>query len=306
MKPASAGFFIPMLKRLFHKEFLLFIALTSTIWLLTTISNAKRFANVSVMVCSPSSIIGDKFLVDTALTLNLEVSASGINALRLSEVDGEVVVLEATSFLQKDDQTYAVKSGEVSSALKSIFSNNYDFSIASTELLFPCESLLSSKLPVRITGIKNIELPEGYKWLEPIKLQPDSVEVVGSADAVRRADLFVEVPEFFWDGGHALDLPISGLSKDLSTVEIDRVEVIGLSELWSEKRVSVPLILGQQIVDVEIWISGPIRSLLNAEIPDLIDVSYASDERFYLISCQALTRDVTVLSVQPNVIEKLN
>lgn len=295
-----------MLKRLFHKEFLLFIGLTSTIWLLTTVSNTKRFANVSVMVCSPSSIIGDRFLVDTALTLNLEVSASGINALRLSEVDGEEVVLESSSFLKKDDQTYAVKTIEVSSALKSIFSDNYEFSIASSELLFPCESLLRSKLPVRISGKNKIELPEGYKWLEQIKLQPDSVEVVGSADAVRQVELFVEVPEFYWDGGHALDLPILGLSKDVSTVEIDRVEVIGLSELWSEKKVSVPLILGQQIVDIEVWISGPVRSLLNAETSELISVSYTADERFYSISCQTLTRDVSVLSVQPNVIEKLN
>jgi hypothetical protein len=295
-----------MLKRLFHKEFLLFIALTSTIWLLTTVSNAKRFANVSVMVCSPSSIIGDRFLIDTALTLNLEVSATGINALRLSEVDGEEVVLESSSFLKKGDQTYAVKSTEVSSALKSIFGNNYNFSIASSELLFPCEALLSSKLPVRISGRNKIELPEGFKWLEPIKLQPDSVEVVGSADAVRKADLFVELPEFYWDGGHALDLPILGLSKDLSTVEIDRVEVIGLSELWSEKKVSVPLILGQQIVQVEVWISGPVRSMLNSDILELIDVTYSTHERFYSISCQSLTRDVSVLSVQPNVIEKLN
>ena len=117
---------------------------------------------------------------------------------------------------------------------------------------------------------------------------------------------FVEVPEFYWDGGHALDLPILGLSKDVSTVEIDRVEVIGLSELWSEKKVSVPLILGQQIVDIEVWISGPVRSLLNAETSELISVSYTADERFYSISCQTLTRDVSVLSVQPNVIEKLN
>lgn len=295
-----------MLKRLYHKEFLLFITLTSIIWLLTTISNAKRFTNVSVMVSSPSSIIGDRFLIDTALTLNLEVSASGINALRLSEVDGEEIVLEASSFRLKDEHTYAVNSVEVSSALKSIFNDNYDFSIASTELLFPCESLLSSKLPVRLKGRNKIELPAGYKWLEPIKLQPDSIEVVGSAEAVRLADLYVEMPEFYWDGGHALDLPILGLNKDLNTVQIDRVEVIGASELWSEKKVSVPLILGQQIVDIEVWISGPVRSLSNQEINQLIDVSYQNAGRFYLISCQTVVPDVTVLSVQPNVIEKLN
>lgn len=295
-----------MLKRLYHKEFLLFIALTSIIWLLTTISNAKRFTNVSVMVSSPSSIIGDRFLVDTALTLNLEVSASGINALRLSEVDGEEIVLEASSFRLKDEQTYAVNSVEVSSALKSIFNDNYDFSIASTELLFPCESLLSSKLPVRLKGRNKIELPAGYKWLEPIKLQPDSIEVVGSAEAVRLADLYVEMPEFYWDGGHALDLPILGLNKDLNTVQIDRVEVIGASELWSEKKVSVPFILGQQIVDIEVWISGPVRSLSNQEINQLIDVSYQQTGRFYSISCQTVVPNVTVLSVQPNVIEKLN
>ena len=258
------------------------------------------------MVCSPSSIIEDKFLIDTALTLNLEVSASGINALRLSEVDGKEVVLEASSFLAKDEYTYAVKSTEVSSVLKSIFSNNYDFSIASSELLFPCESLQRSKIPVRISGRNKIELPEGYKWLEPIRLQPDSVEVVGSSDAVRQADLYIELPEFYWDGGHALDLPILGLSKDLSTVEIDRVEVIGLSELWTENKVIVPIILGQQIVDVEVWVSGPVRSLLKAEISELIDVSYSLGEGYYSISCKNLTRDVSVLSVQPNVIEKMN
>lgn len=295
-----------MLKRLFHKEFLLFIVLTSTIWLLTTISNTKRFADVSIMVSSPSSIIGDKFLIDTALTFNLEVSATGINALRLLEVDGEKIVLDESAFTLKDDVTYVVKSTEVNSKLKSIYNDSYGFSGASTELLFPCESLQRSKVPVFISGQSNIEMPNGFKWLEPLKIQPDSVEIVGSSQAVSQASLYVELPEFFWDGGHALDLPIQGLNKDLSTIEIDRVEVIGASELWTEKKVDIPLILGQQIVDIQVWVSGPRRFLINTDISKLINVSYTENQRSYSVECDPLVPKVSVLAVQPNLIEKLN
>jgi len=295
-----------MLSRFIQKDYLLFIALTSTIWLLITIGAAERFANIPVIVSSPSSIIGDTYLVDTAVAVNVEVQAKGIDALWLYEVEGEAVVLEEASFIQKDDHSYQVRGSDVLTALNTRFKGNYSFTISSKELLFPYESLQRVKLPIEISGINNVLLPPNFKWIEPLRVLPESVEVVGAMDAVNQAQLSVDLPEFYWEGAHALDVQIKGLGKDLATVESDRAEVMGASELWTEKKLQVALILGQQIIDVEVWVSGPKRALKNFQTEELVELSWEEYERAFSIVCRPLNPYVSVLSVRPNSIEKLD
>jgi len=140
---------------------LLFLALTSVIWALITVSKAERSTTVIIYANSPSSIVEDQFITDTSIALNVEVSASGINALRLKEVDKEPIVIEASAFTLKSEGMLVVQSAEVIAQLNSVYRGVYSFSSATAEVLFPCEALERTRVPVVIEGIQNIQLPDG-------------------------------------------------------------------------------------------------------------------------------------------------
>jgi hypothetical protein len=294
-----------MFNRLLHREFLSFLALTSVIWALISVSKAERSTTVVIYANSPSSIIEDQFITDTSIALNVEVSASGINALRLQEVDKESVVLEASAFNLKSEGLLGVQSAEVIAQLNSRYRGVYSFSTAKVEILFPCEELERMKLPITIEGLQNIRLPKDYKWLHTISLDPDSIEVVGSPEAVFRARLHVNLPDFLWEGNHVLDLSVEGLGSSLTSISEERIEVRGASALWIEKKFEVPLVLGNQIVEVKVWVSGPKNALLSIAFEELITVSSIQNETNYTIEAVSVKENISVLSVTPNRVERI-
>ena len=294
-----------MFKRLFHREFLSFLALTSVIWALITVSKAERSTTVVIYANSPSSIVEDQFITDTSIALNVEVSASGINALRLQEVDKESVVVEASAFSLKSEGMLVVQSAEVIAQLNSIYRGVYSFSSATAEVMFPCETLERTRVPISIEGLQNIRLPEGYKWLHAITAEPDSIDVVGSPEAVFRARLHVNLPDFLWDGNHAFDLPVEGLGSSLTSISEERIEVRGASALWTENIFEVPLVLGSQIVDVEVWVSGPKKALLSRTFEELITLSAVQNATNYTIVAEPVKENISVLSITPNRVERI-
>ena len=294
-----------MFKRLFHREFLLFLALTSVIWALITVSKAERSTSVLIYANSASSIVADQFITDTSIALNVEVSASGINALRLQEVDKESVLIELTAFALKSDGMLVVQSAEVIAQLNSTYRGVYSFSTATSEVLFPCEELERTRVPISIEGTQNIRLPEGYKWLHEVSVDPDSIDVVGSPEAVFRARLHVNLPDFLWDGNHAFDLPVEGLGSSLTSISEERIEVRGASALWTENKFEVPLVLGSQIVDVEVWVSGPKKALISRTFEELITLSTVQNETNYIIVAEPVKENISVLSITPNRVERI-
>lgn len=294
-----------MLKRLFHREFLSFLALTSIIWALITVSKAERSTTVVIYANSPSSIVEDQYITDTSIALNVEVSASGINALRLQEVDKESVVVEASAFTLKSEGMLAVQSAEVIAQLNSRYRGVYSFSTAKVEIFFPCEELERMKLPITIKGLQNIRLPKDYKWLHTISVDPDSIEVVGSPEAVFRARLYVNLPNFLWKGNLVLDLPVEGLGSSLTSISEEQIEVRGESALWIEKKFEVPLVLGSQIVEVKVWVSGPKNALLSRSFEELITLSAVQNETSYSIVAAPVIENISVLSVLPIRVERI-
>ncbi|HCP41308.1 MAG TPA: hypothetical protein DIT65_05895 [Cryomorphaceae bacterium] len=292
-----------MLKRLFHRELLLFLALTSVIWALITVSKAERSTTIVIYANSPSSIVEDQFITDTSIALNVEVSASGINALRLQKVDKDMVVVEASAFALKSEGMLVVKSAEIIALLNSTYRGIYTFSTATAEILFPCEELERTRVPITIEGIQNISLPSDYKWLHSISVDPDSIDVVGSTEAVFRARLRVDLPNFLWDGNHAFELPVEGLGSSLAAVSDERVEVRGASALWIENKFEVPFVIGNQIVDVKIWVSGPKKGLLSRTFEELVALTAVQNEINYTIEAAPLKENISVLSVTPNMVE---
>jgi len=294
-----------MFKRLFHREFLSFLALTSIIWVLISVSKAERSTTVVIYANSPSSIVEDQFITDTSIALNVEVSASGINALRLQKVDKEIVTVQSADFTLKSKGMLVVQSAEVIAQLNSVYRGIYSFSTATTEVLFPCEELERTRLPIALEGLQNIRLPIGYKWSQNISMEPDSIDVVGSPEAVFRARLHVNLPEFLWDGNHAFDLPVEGLGSSLTSISEERIEVRGTSALWTENKFEVPLVLGSQIVDVEVWVSGPKKALLSRTFEELITLSAVQNESNYTIVAEPVKENISVLSITPNRVERI-
>jgi len=294
-----------MFKRLFHREFLSFLALTSIIWVLISVSKAERSTTVVIYANSPSSIVEDQFITDTSIALNVEVSASGINALRLQKVDKEIVIVQSADFALKSKGMLVVQSAEVIAQLNSVYRGIYSFSTATTEVLFPCEELERTRLPIALEGLQNIRLPIGYKWSQNISMEPDSIDVVGSPEAVFRARLHVNLPEFLWDGNHAFDLPVEGLGSSLTSISEERIEVRGTSALWTENKFEVPLVLGSQIVDVEVWVSGPKKALLSRTFEELITLSAVQNESNYTIVAEPVKENISVLSITPNRVERI-
>ena len=152
---------------------------------------------------------------------------------------------------------------------------------------------------------KTLDSQEGYKWLHAITVEPDSIDVVGSPEAVFRARLHVNLPDFLWDGNHAFDLPVEGLGSNLTSISKERIEVRGASALWTENKFEVPLVLGSQIVDVEVWVSGPKKALLSRTFEELITLSAVQNASNYTIVAEPVKENISVLSITPNRVERI-
>jgi hypothetical protein len=293
-----------MTSRLIHKEFLLFILLTSIIWLLLTIGKTERTESLTMYAVSPSSRVNEYYLKDSVIPFNIEVSASGINSLRFNQLKEYRLNLNEIDFIQKERGLLEVQSSNVLTQLNTAFRGTFRFTLKYPKIVFPCEHLERKKVPVAIQSRTNIQLPKGYKWIEELKCKPDSIEVAGAAEHLARAELWVELPEFTWTGGHSLVLPLQGMNTKVSSVDFTKVEVIGATALWIEKRFTKSIVVDQKMHDLEIWIAGPSQYLTNVTLEELVLLSTIESPTSIKIETEILKDKISLLSIQPNSIER--
>ena len=294
-----------MTSRLIHKEFLLFILLSSIIWLLLTIGKTERTESITMYAVSPSSRVNEYYLKDSIIPFEIEVSASGINSLRFNQLKEYHVNLKEIDFAQKEQGLLEVQSSNVLSQLNTAFRGTFSFEMKYPKIVFPCEDLERKKIAVAIQSRTNIKLPRGYKWIEELRCKPDSIEVAGALDHIAKAELWVELPEFTWKGGHSLNLPLNGIDNKVSSIDYTKVEVIGATALWVEKRFTKSIVVDQKMHDIEIWIEGPSQYLTNVTLEELVLFTTIESPTSIKIGTEILKDKISLLSIQPNSIERL-
>jgi hypothetical protein len=294
-----------MISRLKHKEFLLFILLSAIIWLLLTIGKTERSEPLTMYAVSPSSRIGEFYLQDSIVPFEVEVSASGINSIRFNQLRDYKVLLEEIDFSQKEQGQLEVASSNLLFNLNAIFKGTFNFAVKNAQIVFPCEHLERKKVVVEIQGRTNLTLPKGYKWIEEIRCKPDSIEIVGSLEHISKAALWVELPDFTWIGEHALNLPLNGIDNRVSSMEYTKVEIIGTTALWVERRFTKSIVVDQKMHDIEIWIAGPSQYLANESLEELVHLSTIESPKSIKIETELLKDKISLLSIQPNSIDRL-
>ena len=293
-----------MISRLIHKEFLLFILLTSIIWLLLTIGKTERTESLTMYAVAPSSRVNEYYLKDSIVHFNIEVSASGINSLRFNQLKSYHLNLREIDFSLKEQGLLEVQSSNVLTKLNTAFRGTFRFTMKYPKIVFPCEHLERKKVAIAIHSRTNIKLPKGYKWMENLRCKPDSIEILGAAEHLAGVELWVELPEFTWKGGHSLILPLQGINNKISSMDFTKIEVIGATALWTEKRFTKSIVVDQKMHDIEIWIAGPSQYLNNVTLEELVLFSTMESPTSIKIETEILKDKISLLSVQPNSIER--
>ena len=99
--------------------------------------------------------------------------------------------------------------------------------------------------------------------------------------------------------------PLNGIDNKVSS-DYTKVEVIGATALWVEKRFTKSIVVDQKMHDIEIWIAGPSQYLTNVTLEELVLFTTIESPTSIKIETEILKDKISLLSIQPNSIEHWN
>lgn len=290
-------------KQIIRPDALAFVLFAGLVWLVMTITGTTSTKNCSINIVAESALVEGYYLLDTIVPLMIDVESSGINALRLGQFEDALVVVEKELFFVDKSGQLSIRSEDIKASLSQEYGNEYSFTITTSRVMFPSEKLSSVNVPVVLKGIRNATLPNGMRWSEALRIEPDTVVLTGPIARMQRTQVFVTLPEVIWEGSMAISLPLDQLEKGLE-LSVNSVDVIGTSEYWVEKEFIYQRRIGQRVYEVKLWLSGPFSILKNSELIDLCELTFQDFDTFEMAQVTIRNKDVELLSITPHKLEK--
>ncbi len=290
-------------KQIIRPDALAFVLFAGLVWLVMTITGTTSTKSCSINVVAESALVEGYYLLDTIVPLMIDVESSGINALRLGQFEDVLVVVEKELFFVDKSGQLSIRSEDIKASLSQEYGNEYSFTITTSRVMFPSEKLSSVNVPVVLKGIRNATLPNGMRWSEALRIEPDTVVLTGPIARMQRTQVFVTLPEVIWEGSMAISLPLDQLEKGLE-LSVNSVDVIGTSEYWVEKEFIYQRRIGQRVYEVKLWLSGPFSILKNSELIDLCELTFQDFDTFEMDQVTIRSKDVELLSITPHKLEK--
>ena len=290
------------LKNIVRAESLAFIGFAALIWVVMTVSSAAKKEIARVELRAETSLIQGRFLQDTVASVMIDVEASGISALRLGQFQESSLVVPI-EFFETQEGGLQVPIEKVLELLSDTYGSDYTFGSSLDYINFPAEFLQKRLVPIQLIGENNISVPFGKRWSEPLHLEPQFVEVEGPEQVLNTAEVSALLPDFEWDGSHALNLELQCSERSVRMLTTS-VDLVGTTEDWAEERYVVERIIGQRINRIDVWVSGPAARLRKAAIEDVCEVRFRDGGDIEWVEVEPRGSLISVLEVVPSSLEK--
>ena len=129
------------------------------------------------------------------------------------------------------------------------------------------------------------------------------MEIEGPEQVLNTAEVSALLPDFEWDGSHALNLELQCSERSVRMLTTS-VDLVGTTEDWAEERYVVERIIGQRINRIDVWVSGPAARLRRAALEDVCEVRFKDGGDIEWVEVEPRGALISVLEVVPSSLEK--
>jgi hypothetical protein len=221
------------------KVFLIFLILTSIIWLLVELSKTST-SNV-VFNVTYKNLPANKLLQNAPVSeVSLTVRAPGFSLLRLKTKKPKIM-FSLKSVTTKNDGYYFLPNAQLS-YLNEQFSKIEILNVLQDTIFVDLGKNVTKKVPVNAK--LDIKFKLGYNFMEPVKIIPDSILITGSELEVAEISEIPTVPlklsEVYETIQKELSLELPSNSSGIK-LSATRVKLTGKVDKFTEGRFTIPV-----------------------------------------------------------------
>lgn len=221
------------------KVFLLFLVLTSVIWIMVELS--KTYTTTLSFKVQYKNIPADKLFQNTPVSeLDLVIKAPGFSQLRY-KAKQHTVALNLNKLVKKNNLYYILPNQQLSLLKEQLPADIEVLNVLNDTIFFELVNNITKKVPVHLNIDLKFKL--GYNFIENIKCTPDSVEVTGPEKYIDSIfEIFTEplkLTEIYENIDTELKL-ILPVNKNVK-LSANKIEVTGKVDKFTEGRFKIPV-----------------------------------------------------------------
>lgn len=278
-------------------EALLFVGFAFAVWLAMRISNTEVTRQINLEVIALGGTVDGLWLEDSTQELNVIVEASGLNAVFMNRFNDRQIFFKADDFLRTSEMSAYLLNIDVQNILQEEYGREYRFNWSGDSLIFPSSALINKILPVTILSPENISLPENHRWIQRPTLEPDSIVCVGPKSLLMDFRPTITAPSYVWSGSNQKELSLDKLPRYI-TSQVNWIIISANEDAWTEVKQTVNLRYQNQNYPIDLWLSGPMSTLVNAT-EKLVDVEWRMEDQRLRVDIRSLSPGVEVLNYEP-------
>jgi len=224
------------------KIFLFFLILTSIIWLLIELS--KSYTSITVFEVQYENVPANKLFQNTEVSeVSIVLKAPGFSQFRYKAKE-HTIKFNLRNVSKYKGRYYFLPNAQLS-YLNNQFSGDIDVLNVLTDTIFVAlGNNITKKVPVRPN--LDIKFKLGYNFIDEIKSIPDSVLVMGPEkhiDSILEISTIpLEINEAYETISTTLKLVLP-VNNDLVKLSVDRVQVVGEVDKFTEGKISIPVVI---------------------------------------------------------------
>ena len=282
-------------------EAFLFLVFASAVWLAMQISSTTVSKQINVELIANGRVSNNLWLEDSTQELNVIVSASGLDAIFMDRFNNRQIIFDSKDFLRDNGTACYLLASDIEGILKEEYGRDYQFSWVGDTLIFISEPLVTSLLPVKLLNEAEISLPEGYRWINTITIQPDSIALSGPKELIEGYVPTITLPTITWQGDMEREFSLDPIHRHISS-SVNWVKLSAKSDAWVELNGHTSLRFQNNDYHIELWLSGPM-GLLSEEMESLVEVEWRKEANRLRLDIEPLHEAINVLDYKPKYIE---
>ncbi len=281
----------------------LFVAFAFAVWFAMRVANTKVSKQINIeLVAKGRGVESLRWLSDSTAEVAVTIEASGLDALFMQKFDRRNVVFTSSDFMAASSTKSYVLRPDVQAILREQFGSGYSYILNMDTIVFPSEPMLSMKKRVVLRGAESLGKALDARWVQRPVLQNDSIVIFGPEERVRDCQPYVQAPKMEWQGEQTLELPVLGIDRTISTDQ-HWMTLVGESAQWAEQKVEKTMAYQNRSVRVELWVSGPLKTLANDAFKETVALEWRIEGERLRIDPFVSNPNVVVLSYSPKYVQ---
>lgn len=222
------------------KIFLFFLLITSVIWFMLKLS--KTYTSTAIFSVKYENLPSDKLLQNSPVTeLGLSVKATGFSLLKY-KIKKHTIAFDLGSVIKKNRDYYLLPNAQLQNLSRQLSSGAEVVQVLQDTIFIELGSNISKKVPVN-TNL-DIKFKLGYNLIEPLRILPDSILIIGPEKEVNLISEIntkpIKLTEVYEDVALTLEVinPLESNHLELATTKI---KATGKVDRFTEGFFNIPV-----------------------------------------------------------------